>query len=570
MGDRQGRAALGQLVKALADQDLALVVQRTGGLVQQQDARVLQKYAGDGKALLLPARKLDAALTDIGVVAVLQCADKAVGSGQTGGLLDLGAGRTGAAVGDVLRHGAAEQIDILLHHADGLAQAAQCDAAHILPVDQDLAARHIIKAGDQVAERGLAAAGGADQRNILAGADFEIDMAQDLIVIIGVLKADIAEVDAALPHLQRLRTGKVGDGDGGVHDLGKALNAGHAALELLGKFHDAADGSDQCGDIQHIGHQIARADGTVHEGKTAGQNDDKIHQAVKKAGGGVEGRHGVIAQRLDFFKIAVALLKLFALQILGRKGLDHPLAEQTVLNGGVQFTDLKALLAEPLAQLVVQFDRDNAHQRHTGKDNEGQRYVGLTEDHERGGDLYACNEKLLRAVVGKLGHIEQVVRDAAHDLADLGVVVVGVVELQQMVKGIAAHIGLDMHAHDMANAGHKVAGCTVNDAQHKVERRQLQHGFGRQGRRRDRVCQGAHDFGQGNVAQGRQCGAEQIKGQHAAVLDQIGEKASDQRTVFRALRSSGFGHGYLFRLIYEIERMQKMWGRAWFASGCLL
>ena len=151
-------------------------------------------------------------------------------------------------------------------------------------------------------------------------------------------------------------------------------------------------------------------------------------------------------------------------------------------------------------------------------------------------------------MVGKLGHIEQVVRDAAHDLADLGVVVVGVVELQQMVKGIAAHIGLNMHAHDMANAGHKVAGCTVNDAQHKVERRQLQHGFGRQGRCRDRVCQGAHDFGQGNVAQGRQCGAEQIKGQHAAVLDQIGEKASDQRTVFRALRGGSFRHGDLFQL----------------------
>ena len=52
MGNRQGRAALGQLVKALADQDLTFVIERTGGLVQQQDARVLQKYAGDGKTLL--------------------------------------------------------------------------------------------------------------------------------------------------------------------------------------------------------------------------------------------------------------------------------------------------------------------------------------------------------------------------------------------------------------------------------------------------------------------------------------------------------------------------------------
>ena len=34
------------------------------------------------------------------------------------------------------------------------------------------------------------------------------------------------------------------DGNRGVHDLGKAHDAGHAALELLGKLHDAPDGGD--------------------------------------------------------------------------------------------------------------------------------------------------------------------------------------------------------------------------------------------------------------------------------------------------------------------------------------
>ena len=53
-------------------QDLALVVQGAGGLVQDQDGRVLQEDAGDGDALLLAAGELDAALTDIGVVAILQ------------------------------------------------------------------------------------------------------------------------------------------------------------------------------------------------------------------------------------------------------------------------------------------------------------------------------------------------------------------------------------------------------------------------------------------------------------------------------------------------------------------
>ena len=119
VGNRQGRAALCQLVKALAHQNLALVVQGTCGLVQQQDARVLQKDAGNRQTLLLPAGQLDAALTDVGVVAVLQSADKGIGSGQAGSLLNFGAGRAGAAIGNVLRHRAAEQVNVLLHDADG-------------------------------------------------------------------------------------------------------------------------------------------------------------------------------------------------------------------------------------------------------------------------------------------------------------------------------------------------------------------------------------------------------------------------------------------------------------------
>ena len=64
-------------------------------------------------------------------------------------------------------------------------------------------------------------------------------------------------------------------------------------------------------------------------------------------------------------------------------------------------------------------------------------------------------KKFLGAVVGELGHVEQVVGDAAHDGADLGVVVVGVVELEQVVEGVPAHIRLDVDAHDVADARHE-------------------------------------------------------------------------------------------------------------------
>ena len=59
VGDGQGRAAMGQLFEALAYEDLTLVVQRAGGLVQNEDGRVLEEDPGNGNALLLAARELD-------------------------------------------------------------------------------------------------------------------------------------------------------------------------------------------------------------------------------------------------------------------------------------------------------------------------------------------------------------------------------------------------------------------------------------------------------------------------------------------------------------------------------
>ncbi len=82
-----------------------------------------------------------------------------------------------SAVNDVIHHAAGKQIDILLHHADGPAQAFELQALHILPVDQDAAAAYVIKAGDQVAHGGLARTAWAYQRDVLPGRHGEVDMA---------------------------------------------------------------------------------------------------------------------------------------------------------------------------------------------------------------------------------------------------------------------------------------------------------------------------------------------------------------------------------------------------------
>src|SRR5262249_14979831 len=67
MRDRDQGAPVHQLAQRIADRLLAIGVERRGRLVEQQDRRVLEEGAGDGDALALPARELDAAVADEGV-----------------------------------------------------------------------------------------------------------------------------------------------------------------------------------------------------------------------------------------------------------------------------------------------------------------------------------------------------------------------------------------------------------------------------------------------------------------------------------------------------------------------
>ena len=137
--------------------------------------------------------------------------------------------------------------------------------ADILSVNEDAAAGHLVKAGDQVAQGSFTAAGGTHQRQTLSGADVQTDVVQHLVVVVRVLKAHLLEPDLAGAGLQWHCVRCVLDGNRGVHDLGKALDAGHTALELLGKLHDAPDGGDEGGDVEHIGHKVTGGDLAVDQ-----------------------------------------------------------------------------------------------------------------------------------------------------------------------------------------------------------------------------------------------------------------------------------------------------------------
>lgn len=81
MRNRHHRPPPRRAPKRRLDEPLALRVERAGGLVEEQNPGVADERAGNGDALLLAARKGDAAGANVGVVAVGEGCDEVVDRG---------------------------------------------------------------------------------------------------------------------------------------------------------------------------------------------------------------------------------------------------------------------------------------------------------------------------------------------------------------------------------------------------------------------------------------------------------------------------------------------------------
>ena len=108
VGNDYAGASLHELVEGLLDGEFALGVEGAGGFVEYEDGRVFEYGACYAKALALPATEGDAAVADVGVVALRQLGDELVGMGDGGGVANVLGGVVGATEGYVVGHGVVE------------------------------------------------------------------------------------------------------------------------------------------------------------------------------------------------------------------------------------------------------------------------------------------------------------------------------------------------------------------------------------------------------------------------------------------------------------------------------
>ena len=186
--------------RPLLDAHLGVQVDVRGGLVEHEDPRVGDHRARERDELALSGGERDAALADLGVVAVLERRDEVVRADRARRRLDLCGARVGPAERDVGADRAREQERLLRHDPQLRAQRREGHVADVVPVDQHAPGGRVVEARDELREGRLAGAGRADERDGLAGGDPQIDVVEreprGAAVALRVGEADVVE-DAA-------------------------------------------------------------------------------------------------------------------------------------------------------------------------------------------------------------------------------------------------------------------------------------------------------------------------------------------------------------------------------------
>ena len=202
MSDRDRGATLREGTERLLNRLFAFGVDVARGFVEHQDRRIVENRAGDRHALAFAAGEAGAAFAEPGVVAECGIEDEVVGLGGFGGGDRLLGRAFGHAVDEVLPNRAAEQERLLEDATDVATKVVRREAADVDAVDEDAAFADVVESAEQIDERGFAAAALADDADGFAGADFEVDIAEDGLVTF-VAEGDVFEADGAVGGMCR-------------------------------------------------------------------------------------------------------------------------------------------------------------------------------------------------------------------------------------------------------------------------------------------------------------------------------------------------------------------------------
>ena len=369
-----------------------------------------------------------------------------------GGLDNLLTRSIGTTVSDVFGHGALEQPRILQHHAKGTAQACARVVTRRPAIDHDAAGIDIVKTQQQVDERCLAAARGANEGKAHAGLGLDADILQQLAV------GHIAKVHVFKGHLA-LRGGKLY----GVRRVGLLLagveqckHAARRGIRRLDLRNDVGDLVERLGVLVGVGQENLHASHRERRGHArdhahaADHSDHGIDDVIDKARAGVGERTHKLRALARGVELGIEGIEaLLGVGAIG-KSVDKLLLAHVLLDMAAKLA-LDALLGRKafvgeLGDGAGRKDGERCDEHH--HERHGQ--VNGEHKRERAHDGDDAGKELCKALQQAVTHLIDVVDHAAHKVA-VGMAV-------DKAERHAAELVARLHAH----VAHRLVGQTVD------------------------------------------------------------------------------------------------------------
>src|SRR5579884_1477318 len=223
-------------------------IERAGGLVENEDPRVLEDHARDGETLLLPSGETVAALAHHSVQALREIDDAVIDVGRSGCLCQLCVAGVGTREEEVLADGGVEEERLLGDGGDDVGQRGQLQVPHVVAIDLDRSAADVVKPGSQIRDGRLAGAAWPDEGHQLTGLGLEVDVVKRELGTLRIVgEVDVVEGDAALRTLwiNDQGAGLASDLDGKVEVLEDAVKQRQRPLNLYLNLQELSNGEEQ-------------------------------------------------------------------------------------------------------------------------------------------------------------------------------------------------------------------------------------------------------------------------------------------------------------------------------------
>ena len=524
VGDDEARAATPQRPHGPLHQELGSRVNRTGGLVQDEDGGIRDEGPGDGEQLTLAGRDIGGLLLQDRLVALGQRPHGVVDVAGARGRLHLLVRGAGTPVADVLADRALEEPRVLQHHAGARPHVAPAHGGNVHAVEGDATAIDVVEAHEEVDQGGLAGPRGPHDGDSLAGLDAQRQVADELDVgVVG--EADAVHLDHSAvrgPRCLLGRRARIIDVIGalllGVEKLEDPLGAGRAGLDGGGHPAELPQGLGELLGVLDERLHVAQAQAAARDHEPAEDRDHDIGQIPDD----LHDRHHEAGQELGAQAGAVELLVL-GVEPLARVphttvGAHQGVTGEGLLDTHVQTPGLGPLHGEGLLGARPDDTEHDGHERQDDQRRQGQlprdrQHHGHHPEHGQNGPQRA-GQRLLKRV----GDVVDVVGDAAEQFAALDAVEVG---QRQVVD-----LGLDV----CAQPEHRPDRDAVEDEALEPG----QHGrtdVDRQGEQQDPAQSAVIDARAGQEIHG----ADHVR--HLAVAR--GDQALDRLLLGRARRQAG-------------------------------